>query len=73
MERTNLLQILSIGGVMVNPEHPGYRTAFAPHHERRWRSRSDEDLVYPLTWWRGRDGIDDHAVREWFPTLSDHA
>lgn len=68
-ERVTLMAILAVTGVVQAPEHPGYLAAFTPWDARFSRGRADEDLVYPLTWWRGLHGVKGQAVRHWFPSL----
>lgn len=69
-ERVTLMTVLAVAGVIQDPGHPGYLAAFTPWEARLWRGRADEDLVYPLTWWRGLHGVNAAAVAEWFPRFS---
>jgi hypothetical protein len=68
-ERTVLLEILGVSGVLETAEHPGHRRAFVPFADRTPTGAHHEDQHYPLPWWRVRDGVNHDAVREWFPFL----
>lgn len=37
--------------------------------ERAIRPHRNVEMAYPACWWRGRDGIDQDAVRAYFPAL----
>jgi hypothetical protein len=65
-ERRTLLQILGLAGVLQPRNRPGYFTSFV---ERDELQESANDWEYPVCWWRGADGVNDSAVRFWFPGL----
>lgn len=68
-ERDILVNILGYCGILRTPGHPGFRERFIPSCDREDPPHHFVDMGYPACWWRGRDGIDRDAVREYFPAL----
>ncbi len=65
-ERCQMIEILSLAGVIA---YPGYRNYFdngqVPHEKDRFK-----DIGYwksPTTYWRARDGINLNGIAEYFP------
>jgi len=69
-ERSTLLDILGVCGVLGTAEHPGYRTGFVRDEERRLPPYHYVDRSYPVCWWRGSDGVNDAAVRTFLRRLA---
>lgn len=70
-ERRVLLEIFGICGVLEPKGKPSYRKRFIPDHAVPNPPGSKNDWAYPVAWWRGSDGVNRAAVREWFPALSE--
>lgn len=68
-ERLVMLEVLGVAGVLQDPSHPGYRTAFVDYADRESTAAHYEDQSYPLPWWRAQHGFDAAAVDEWFSGL----
>ena len=68
-ERDILVNILGYTGVLTVPEHGGFLDRFVRSDERHLPPHHFVDLGYPACWWKGRHGINDAAVRIWFPRL----
>lgn len=66
-EREVLLQILGFCSIISTDEHPGFINKFIPFEEREEPSHSKNDWSYPVCWWRGKDGLNQSAVRAIFP------
>jgi hypothetical protein len=64
--RGKLLEILGLAGVLVPQGYPNFFDAFVPFEEID-ESYGDEE--YPICWWRGRDGVNEKAVKYWWPRL----
>jgi hypothetical protein len=67
-QRRTLIETLGYCGILQTEEHHGClykftRLGLAP------RKRHRSDWNYPVDWWMGRDGINQHALRFWFPEL----
>lgn len=69
-ERAVLLDILGVCGVLGTGEHPGYATAFVAAADRELPARRYVDQSYPVCWWKGRDGVDEDALRLLLPQLA---
>lgn len=72
-EREVLLTILSFCGILQPEGRSGYFDTFI---NRAFSDHTDNlppayklDWQYPLCWWRGKDGVDDRAVKHYFPQL----
>jgi hypothetical protein len=64
--RGKLLEILGIAGVLVPKDYPNFFDSFVGFEEIN-ESYGDEE--YPVCWWRGSDGVNDKAVKFWWPRL----
>jgi hypothetical protein len=64
--RGKLLEILGLAGVLQPKDYPGFFDAFVPYEEID-ESYGDEE--YPVCWWRGRDGVNEAALKFWFGKL----
>jgi hypothetical protein len=69
-ERAALLDILGVCGVLRTREHPGYATGFVAAADRELPPRRYVDRSYPVCWWKGRDGVDEDALRLFLPQLA---
>lgn len=65
-ERRVLLQILGYTGILQPSSSPSYLDQFVPAVHRV----SHTEWSYPMSLWRGRDGVRDTAVSSWFPELT---
>lgn len=72
--RQQVLEILGSCGVLQPKSRPLVtgrfffldKDQFHPHfHTRDW--------AYPVSWWTGADGVNEHAVEFWFPKLAEFA
>ena len=68
-EREILVNILGYSGVLAVPDHAGFSNGFVRSDERQLPPQRFVEMGYPACWWRGRFGIDEAALRSWFPTL----
>lgn len=68
-ERRSLLEVLSICGVLEPLSVPSYRTSFPGNGDVLLNAGSDSDWGYPIEFWRGKDGVNRAALREWFLIL----
>lgn len=68
-ERKTLLDILGLCGVLQTQEHSGYLTSFVPQSDREDPPHHVVERAYPVSWWRGSDGVNEEAVRLMLPTL----
>lgn len=69
-EREVVLDILGVCGVLRTADHGGYAKEFVPALDRVLPSQHYVDRSYPVCWWRGRDGVDEDALREFLPQLA---
>lgn len=69
-EREVLLDILGIAGVLQTYEHPGYAEQFIPASARPTPSRRFIFGHYPICWWTAADGVNIHALYQFFPQLA---
>lgn len=65
-ERRVLISILGYCGILVDPKRPGFRTSFTPYEHREHTTHAKDDWPYPVQWWKGRFGVDEVAVADWF-------
>jgi hypothetical protein len=65
-ERRALLEILGLAGVLQPKDRPGYFKSFVTRDEME---DSSDDWNYPVCWWRGSDGVNEQAVKFWWPKL----
>jgi hypothetical protein len=68
-ERLNILEILSMVGVLQDPAHPGFLHEFIPAFNRALPPRRFLDRGYPAEWWRAAHGVNDEAAEVLFPQL----
>jgi hypothetical protein len=66
-ERRVLLQILGFVGILRSSASEPNFDRFMPFGERR----TETELAYPFSAWRGADGVDRDAVRFWFPEIAE--
>lgn len=69
-EREVLLDILGVCGILSTPEHSGYGPGFVQAIDRKMPPQRHVERAYPVCWWRGRDRIDEEALREFLPELA---
>lgn len=69
-ERSVLMDILGICGILDTADHRGYAEAFVPFADRRLPPYRFVDSAYPACWWQAAAGINLRAVNEILPTLS---
>ena len=60
-----LLGVLSMCGILETQTNKGYLHSFTECSERGFEQ--DNDLYYPLKYWKGKDGINYDSVKELFP------
>ena len=65
-ERRILLQLLAFAGVLQPGEQVDVQTEFVPAWRRSLPPQHKLDWQYPIAWWRGRDGVNPSALREYF-------
>lgn len=65
-EGRKVLEILGLAGILQPRNRPGF---FASYVKRDELAESANDWNYPVCWWRGADGVNDSAVKFWFPWL----
>ena len=68
-ERDVLIYILGYTGVLTIPEHAGFLNGFVRFNERHLPPHRFVGMAYPACWWKGRHGINNSALRFWFPRL----
>ena len=64
-ERRCLLATLGFCSILETEEHKGFLTAFTNLGLSPRKSRSS-DWLYPVDWWKGKDGINKDAFDFWF-------
>ena len=69
-ERRVLVDILGIVGVLATNDHPGYQSRFIAYADRALPNRHFVESAYPACWWRGADGVDEWAIREFLSPLA---
>jgi hypothetical protein len=69
-ERDAILDILGLCGILQTDQHPGYADTYVPYTQRTRPSRRFAFKGYPIWWWTGDDGVNDHALRIFFPQLT---
>jgi hypothetical protein len=65
-EYSTLLEILGYAGVLQPKEYPSFLDSYVTCDELR---ESHNDTNYPFCWWRGSDGVNEAAVKFWWPKL----
>ncbi|WP_454046205.1 hypothetical protein [Chryseobacterium sp. Marseille-Q8038] len=65
-ERSGVLEILGIIGILHDDKHFGYADRYITYPEREHRPIRNDDVGYPARWWQGKFGIDDKKWEYWF-------
>lgn len=65
IEQRTLLETLGFCGILETPEHPGFLHTYTPYDDRCHASARG-DWAYPVEFWRGKHGINEHALQFWF-------
>jgi hypothetical protein len=68
-EREILIQILAYCGILQPKKYPGYFKSFPRYFERTIPPVKKIDWTYPICWWRGADGVNQDALKYYFPQL----
>lgn len=63
-----VLGVLSACGVFDTPEHVGYAGGFVEDSDKGFENECD--LFYPLNYWRGKHGVNYHAVKRIFGSVT---
>lgn len=71
-ERRTLIAILGYAGILIDKSRPSFRERFVPDCERERTPWHTDDWPYPVQWWTGRCGVDEDAVHDWFPMLTQY-
>jgi hypothetical protein len=69
-ERENMLDILGVCGILQTPEHHGYSQEFVPANQREAPPLRFVERTYPVSWWKGRHGINDQALQQFLSPLA---
>lgn len=69
-EREILIQILAYCGILQPSKRLGYFQFFTSYYERDIPPVNKIDWTYPVCWWRGTDGINQSALKNYFPQLA---
>ena len=69
-ERRALIGILGYAGILIDPSRPDFRCGFVPETKREQTPWHKDDWPYPVQWWTGACGVNEAAIDEWFPDLS---
>lgn len=64
-EISQILETLSLCGIMETSEHKGYFEGHIDGLTREQREKGD-NWGYPLRWWNGKEGINHQALGFWF-------
>lgn len=68
-EREILIQILAYCGILQPSNQSGYFHSFTNYFDREIPPANKIDWTYPVCWWRGVDGINQNALKYYFPQL----
>jgi hypothetical protein len=68
-ERETLIQMLAYCGILQPNKHPDYFQSFTNYFERVVPPVKKMDWTYPICWWRGTDGVNQVALKYYFPQL----
>ncbi|KJS27550.1 MAG: hypothetical protein VR75_02620 [Hyphomonadaceae bacterium BRH_c29] len=68
-ERRTLIQILGFCGILQPRDKSGYFGEFTFAFEETRPHDHTNDWSYPIIWWQGSDGVNETAVRHYFPML----
>lgn len=66
-ERRVLIEILGFCGVLRPSDHRCFFESFVNYNEREYRPVNKIDWSYPVSWWRGVDGVNESALTYFFP------
>ncbi len=66
-ERTTLLEILGYCGILQPQNQKSFFESFVNYNEREDRPVSKIDWTYPISWWKGSDGVNTDALSYYFP------
>ncbi len=69
-ERRGLIQVLGYAGILAPRSRSGFFREYTDHWDRN-PPGSTNDWGYPISWWRGTDGVDEKAVAFWFAEMLD--
>jgi hypothetical protein len=69
-QRRHLVMTLCAIGILRPRDYPAFRSGWVDFASRRDPPEWKSDWPYPSGFWRGADGLDLSAVREFFPRLS---
>lgn len=69
-ERRVVMAILGYAGVLSPATRPSPFDVFVAAGERDTPPSAKNDWQYPVSWWRGRDGIRADAISFWFPEVA---
>lgn len=68
-EREILIQILGFCGILQTPKYKGFFETFVNYNQREIRPVNKIDWDYPISWWQGKDGVNEKALNYFFPQL----
>ena len=68
-ERNILVQILAYCGILQPSKRTSYYQTFINYFERKIPQVKKIDWTYPVCWWRGADGINQSALKYYFPQM----
>jgi len=70
-EREIVIQILGYCGILQPTGFQSYYDGFIKYKDRSDRSVYKIDWAYPVSWWQGKHGVNDEALRHYFPSVWD--
>jgi hypothetical protein len=68
-ERTTLIEILGYCGILQPQKQKSFFESFVNDNEREERPVGKIDWTYPVSWWKGSDGVNKDALAYYFPQL----
>jgi len=68
-ERRILLQILGYCGILQPAGYDGFFDGYVNYHDRLDRPVYKIDWTYPLSWWQGKHGVNEQALKFYFPEV----
>ena len=68
-ERSVVLDILGVCGILRTGSRPGYADAFVPYSARELPPNHYVELSYPVCWWRAADGVATGELGTFLPRL----
>ena len=66
-ERRVLIEILGFCGILQPQKQQGFFESFVNYNKREERPVNKIDWAYPVSWWRGSDGVNNDALTFFFP------